>query len=225
MNFNGAMTLSIKEQLEEGSLKLGDNTPSNYLGASSLGDECSRKLWYTYHHPCNTGFSSRTKRIFEFGNKIEDIIIDIIGNSNIKLLAQQSSFMDGPIGGLCYGIINGLDCSSKDHLLEIKSMNDNSFKKISSEGLEKYSLGYFVQVQVYMHYLKLEKCLFISMNKNDCELYLERLDYNKEVAIEYIERGKLICSLSHAPDRAYKYSNFYKCKMCNYNEKCWGNKC
>jgi hypothetical protein len=225
MNFNEAMTLSIKEQLEEGSLKLGDNTPRDYLGASSLGDECSRKLWYSYHQPSSTGFTSRTKRIFELGNKIEDIIIDCLGNSNIKILAKQSSFMDGPLGGHCDGIVSNLPCSSKDHLLEIKSMNDNSFNGIKSKGLKKYSTGYWVQCQVYMHYLKMEKCLFISMNKNDCELYIERFDYNEATAIEYIERGKLICSLEYPPDRQYKYSNFFKCKMCNYNEKCWSDKC
>ena len=46
-----------------------------YLGASSIGDECSRKIQYRYlNYPQDegSGFSARTLRIFEFGHYIED---------------------------------------------------------------------------------------------------------------------------------------------------------
>ena len=48
-----------------------------YLGASSIGDECGRKIQYRYmNFPQDEGseFSAKTLRIFEFGHNIEDYV-------------------------------------------------------------------------------------------------------------------------------------------------------
>lgn len=48
--------------------------PRNYLGASSIGDECSRKLWYKYKgHKEN--FDVETIRRFADGHRTEEVIL------------------------------------------------------------------------------------------------------------------------------------------------------
>ena len=46
-----------------------------YIGASSIGDECQRKIQYRYLNytiDADKAFSARTLRIFQFGHEIED---------------------------------------------------------------------------------------------------------------------------------------------------------
>ena len=196
-----------------------------YMGGSILGTECDRQLWYSYKRPWVVD-SARLQRIFDMGNIIEDYVIKLLKDAGVKVFdtdenGDQFGFVDGKIAGHSDGVLLGLPESSKPHLFECKSAKSTQFKQVEKNGVEKWNIKYWVQIHVYMQKLGLERCLFIVMNKDTQELYLERITYDRHVANHYLLRGKEIADMTELPSRKYNSKTFYKCKFCNNNEECW----
>ena len=66
----------------------------SYLGASSLGDPCSRKIQYRYmgvETDVENQFSSKVLRIFEFGHVIEDMAHGWLYNAGFDLKSTDKS--------------------------------------------------------------------------------------------------------------------------------------
>jgi len=199
----------------------------SYLGASVLGYACDRRVWYHYHLPeKQTPVGARLRRIFDMGHMIEEYLVNILTKTGMivwdkKEDGSQFGFVDGEIAGHCDGIIKNIPESSKPHLLEIKTMNKNSFSKVKKEGVKLAFHHYFVQMQVYMLKLKLEKALFISYCKDNSELYQERIDFDPVAAGHYLNRGKELVDKSKEPTRKFKSSAYFECKFCPFREECW----
>lgn len=209
--------------LDKASIK--DEPERDYIGASIIGKECLRDLWYSMRYPTKNN-DPRVQRIFDMGNIIEDYIIDLFKRSGIEVWTKdnegkQFGFIDGNVAGHWDGVIKGIPESTKPHLLEIKSANDKRFKSFLESGCKATSLLYWVQVQVYMHYSGLDRCLFVAMNKDNQELYFERIPAEKNVAKMYVDRANAVNSCNEPPERKYTSSTFWKCRFCNYNERCW----
>ena len=197
----------------------------DYMGASGLGEECDRKLWYSYKKP-KPVTSARLKRIFDMGNIIEDYLVRIFRDAGLTVYdvmenGDQFGFKDGDIAGHCDGVVVGLPESSKPHLLEFKSAKASSYKAFVKNGVKKENKKYYVQMQIYMNKLNLDRALFVMMNKDTQELYFERVEYDKVCAETFLLRGKEIAKEEEEPERKYPKSTFYKCKWCDWNNECW----
>lgn len=198
----------------------------SYMGGSILGTECDRQLWYSYKRPFVVD-SAKLQRIFDMGNIIEDYVIRLLKDAGITVYdvdkdGKQFGFVDGKIAGHSDGVLLGLPESPDPHLFECKSANDKNFKAAVKNGIEKWNSKYWAQVHVYMKKLGLNFCLFVVMNKNDCELYIEIIPYDEMVAGIYLSRGHDIADMETEPDRKYVNSKFYKCRFCNFKKECWG---
>lgn len=197
----------------------------DYLGASILGYECDRQIWYMYKKPKATT-DPRINRIFEFGHMLEDYVVKILRDSGLTVHCEdangeQFGFTDGNIAGHIDGVITGLPESSAPHLLEIKSANDARFKQFVKNGCRETQISYWAQCQIYMHKFNLSRCLFVVINKNTSELYYERIEYSKKIAELYMTRGHSIEEATEEPMRKYNKSTHFKCRFCDYNKECW----
>lgn len=197
----------------------------NYVGGSILGTSCDAALWYDIKHPVVID-DPRVNRIFDMGNLIEDYVIRLIEEAGITIHKRDSDgnqfgFIDTPIAGHIDGVLIGIPESSVPHLFENKSMNDSNFNKFKKEGLKNYSEKYWAQVQVYMHYMKLTRCLFVAMNKDNQELHFERVEYSEMEAVYYINRGKEIYAATERPPRRYNTKAAFGCKFCSHRDRCW----
>jgi len=201
----------------------------DYLGASQLGEECARKIWYGINRP-RAPIEPRVQRIFDMGNMLEDYLIKILIESGLevwdtdKATGKQYGFVDGPIKGHCDGVIQGIPESNKPHLLEIKSAKNSRFNEMKKHGIESSNYQYWIQAHVYAYKLKLDKILFLVYNKDTSELYMERDNANHILAEGMIKKGKEIVAMEDPPDRAYHSSTFYKCKWCDHSKECWDGK-
>lgn len=196
-------------------------TPRNYLGASSIGEECERKLWYSYHKkkPIN---DPRVHRIMDLGHLIESYCLSMLKHAGFELFyeegGEQFGFVDEEVAGHADGVII-LD--KVPHLLEIKSANDTRFKEMVKVGVEVSNPLYFAQMQVYMKYLELDYALYFVLNKNNSDIHMEIIKYEKIRADYYVKRGKEIIRSKEEPERKYKSAAFFKCKFCDYSDECW----
>jgi len=48
-----------------------------YIGASSIGSECMRQVWYGYNDYPSEPYTNRTIRIFETGKKLEGLVFGV----------------------------------------------------------------------------------------------------------------------------------------------------
>jgi hypothetical protein len=156
------------------------------LGASSIGDECSRKIQYRYlNYPQDegSGFSAKTLRIFEFGHYIEDYAAMWLRDAGFDLrtedkMGQQFGFSiaDDEIKGHIDGVICGGDVSmGYPCLWENKSANDQKWKAFQRMGVAKANPVYATQIALYQAYMELTEhpALFTVVNKNTSEVYYE----------------------------------------------------
>ncbi len=156
--------------------------PREYLGASRIGEPCSRKLVYEHTRtPKDEGgeFDGRILRIFDAGHQFETLSIRWLRAAGFDLRThnrsgEQFGFSvgDGRIRGHIDGVIvAGPDVGiSWPALWEHKALKATSWSDLVKRGLEASKPVYWGQVQLYMAYMGLAVALFTAMNKDTQEL-------------------------------------------------------
>ena len=229
---------AIAEAVDRGIVRVNERKERRkYLGASSIGDECSRKIQYRYlNYPQdeNSGFSAQTLRIFEFGHRIEDHAAKWIKDAGFDLRTEDKmgeqfgfSIADGEIRGHIDGVIcDGPVDMCYPALWENKSAKDNNWKAFQRMGVAKANPTYATQIALYQAYMELTECpaLFTVVNKNTSEIYYELVPFNKELAQAASDKAVNILTASKAGDilpRIAQSKDFYLCKFCEFRETCW----
>ena len=208
-----------------------------YLGASSIGDECARKIQYRYlNYPIDEGrdFSAQTLRIFEFGHVIEEYAAKWLRDAGFDLRTEDSmgkqfgfSIANDEIKGHIDGVIcDGPVAMGYPCLWENKSANDKKFKDFVRHGVTKANPTYAAQLALYQAYMELSEnpALFTVVNKNTSEIYYELVPFNAELAQSSSDKAVNILTASKAGDilpRIAQNKDFFLCKFCDYRETCW----
>tara|TARA_R100000935_G_scaffold25704_1_gene45533 strand:- start:2887 stop:3675 length:789 start_codon:yes stop_codon:yes gene_type:complete len=210
----------------------------SYIGASSIGDECQRKIQYRYLNYTideDKAFTARTLRIFQFGHEIEDYASKWIKDAGFDLRTEQSdgkqfgfSIADGEIKGHIDGVVcDGPVAMGYPSLWECKSANDNKFKAFVRHGVAKANPVYATQLALYQTYMELHEnpALFTVVNKNTSEVYYELVPYDKKLAQQASDKAVNILTAAKAGDilpRIAHSKDFFLCKFCEFTETCWG---
>ncbi len=208
-----------------------------YIGASSIGDECQRKIQYRYlNYPVDPDkeFSARTLRIFQFGHNIEDYAAKWIRDAGFDLRTEDKmgeqfgfSIADGEIRGHIDGVIcDGPVEMGYPLLWENKSSNDKKFRTFVNMGVTKANPTYATQIALYQTYMELTEhpALFSVVNKNTSEIYYELVPYNASLAQQASDRAVNILTAAKSGDilpRIAQSKDFFLCKFCEYRESCW----
>ena len=189
----------------------GDAEPSRgYLGASSIGKECSRELWYSFRKCSKPEFDGRLFRLFDRGHKEEFRFVEElrgIGCEVHEFDADGNQFevidCDGHFKGHTDGAALGIIEAPKTwHLLEMKTSSSKLFKKVEREGVEVAKPEHFAQMQVYMKGTGLTRALYMVVNKDNDELYTERLRYDAKKAQAIIDKAQSIINATTPPEKA-----------------------
>ena len=213
----------IAKVLDEG-LITDQNRP--YIGMSGLGGKCSRKIWYDFRWAYERKITKRLARIFERGDLEEERVVSDLRRSGMSVTREQEEIVDetGHIRGHIDGIVSNVPGAEKTvHLLEVKTMNGSRFKQYVKEGIQKHSPEYYAQINQYMGYLNLTRCLFIVTNKDNEERDYKRIHFDKVNFQEHKSRGLEVLMAEYPP---YKIGEktWHVCKMCDAKEVCQYNK-
>ena len=201
------------------------------ISVGVAADVCPRRLWYGVHwvQALSTP-GGRLARIFERGNLEEGRIIAelrAIGCDVIQFDAQGKQFkirlgnewVRGKVDGLINSGVPGAEKSR--HVLEIKTANDKSWKRVFSQGIETAEPNHHAQVQLAMHFFKIKRGLYISVNKNDENIYTERVKYDRDLCETLVGRALDISRSNVPPLRPFKNKDSWQCKFCNFASVCW----
>ena len=197
------------------------------IGASSIGQECMRALYYTYHDYPTNKIDSRLHRLFFRGKLEEAHLIAYLKMMGFKVHAtddqgRQYFFndMEGHFAGHCDGLIEFEDTIL---LLEMKTMNDKSFINTQRNGCKAAHPRYYSQMQVYMGYFGLKYALFMAVNKNNDEILLEVVEYDSLEFLICKNKAREIIEAENEENLPKLTASDYRCRYCNYRDVCYGN--
>lgn len=208
--------------------KEANKRPRFYLGASVIGHQCERKLWYNFRFIGLEQFSGRMLRLFARGHREEAYAIGNLRAAGCEVsetdpnTGRQYSFFSAGFGGSCDGIIlSGVpEAPEKPHVLEIKTHSKKSFDELEKEGVEKSKPQHFAQMQVYMEAFGVDRALYYAVCKDDDRIYVDRVRLNKDVVQWCVNRAQRIIFDNRLPPPLSKDPTWYECKYCSAKGVC-----
>ena len=208
----------------------GDAEPQRgYLGASIIGHDCDRYLWYTFRACVKRDFSGRMYRLFETGNLEEARFIKELEGIGCEVASHDENgkqievlAIGGHFSGHLDAMILGVPEAPKSwHVGEFKTSNDKSFATLQKVGVQKAKPLHYAQMMVYMGLTHVDRALYLARNKDTDELYAERVRYDAQAFKAIMSRAERIITSIQPPERCAGRSDDFRCKMCDARELCW----
>lgn len=201
----------------------------SHLGASGIGNECARSIWYGFRWVTKPHFGGRLLRLFNRGHLEEARFIAMLLAIGCEIFQQDEngkqfriSDAGGHFGGSGDGIVIGLPDLQPNTptLCEFKTSAEKPFKKIQKEGCRKAKFEHYVQMNVYMRKMGIGVGLYMVVNKNNDELYAEIIPFDAEIADQFIDRGIKLAFHEKAPERISNSPGWFECKWCDHRPVC-----
>jgi CRISPR/Cas system-associated exonuclease Cas4 (RecB family) len=220
--------------------KYGNEPQRPYLGASAIGKPCLRQHWYSFRWSKPAEFSGRLYRVFQSGHLQEPRIYEdlkAIGCTVYDIdpfTGQQWSFTEPSSGnhfkGNADGIVTGLPQAPKSpHVLEIKTSSAKMFADMQKSGVKKAKPEHYAQMQMYMKWSidvysenGCTRAIYIVVNKDNDDIYTERVEYNKNEAQAIIDKAIKVITATEPPVGISQDPSWYECKFCDYHAICHG---
>ncbi len=199
------------------------------LRMSGIG-HCQRRQWAEHNDiEIEKPFSGRTLILFSLGEKIEEHVIYWLKRAGYTVhdlnpetrMQWEVSALDGRMLGHLDGKI---ELSQKGAvLLEVKSANDSQFALCRELGYRAWRPEYYDQITAYMGSSGLPESLVVVYNKNDSEIYTERIRFDPDDYKELLRKADYILTSTEVIAKpAEAKSQFCKyCKWCPVNKWCW----
>lgn len=202
--------------------------PRPHLGASIIAHPCARYLVYSFNWAYETEVSGKLNRIFRMGDDIENRIIEALESVGIEISGSQDQVGDesGHAGGSIDGIASAVPGYEEDiFLFEAKSMNHSNFQDMQRKGVQESKPQHYGQMQMYMGRIGLQFGLYVAMNKNTSELYIEMLPYDEDKFNELVDREADILRARNINEfpRISTMASWYQCKFCDAKDVCHHN--
>jgi len=197
--------------------------PRHYLGMSQLGHKCARALWMYFRWAGVTKHNAKSQRIFDRGNLEEKRVIGYWKDIGISIIESQRelSGCGGHLKGHTDGLITNVPGIEEEEMVgEIKTMQQKYFVPLVKKGLKVAKPEYYAQAQVYMHYEEKKFCLHSTTNKNDEDLYIEIIEYDRKIAEPLAIKAMDVIFTDIPPKKISSDPTYYLCKWCDFYGPC-----
>lgn len=206
-----------------------DDPFRTHLGASVIGGECGRAIWYGFRWATVPKFKGRILRLFNRGHLEEGRFIAALLTIGVQIYQQDENgkqFHISDVGGHFGGSGDGVAVGIPDLppgtpcLLEFKTHNDKSFQKLVKEGVRSAKFEHYVQMNIYMRKMGLPVALYGAVNKNDDDFYFEIVTLDTATADQFSDRARQIILLKEAPARISESPGWFACSWCDHKPVC-----
>ena len=211
--------------------------PRPYLGMSSLGESCSRKLWFRFRWAKREEFDAETLKRFEDGHLGEDLIVKRLQRVPDLILthtgASQLTYSDvgGHLKGHPDGIIEGiLHAPKTKHIFEAKVCGEKKITELKKAKLElgekkalrKWNPVYYAQAILYMFYEGLTRHYLVAATPGVRDWISVRTDSDPQMAKTLISKAERIINSQNAPERVSEDPAWFECRFCSFSDICHG---
>lgn len=216
-----------------------------HLGASLIGHECSRYLWYVFRW-CGVMKGSgnndeerhnnlgRMQRLFNRGHREEDRYVEYLKGIGAQVwthdengkqfrMSAVNGHYGGSLDGVCilperYGIGEPL-------LLEFKTNGTGKgFTDLGDLGVAVAKPQHFTQMSAYGYEYKLRYALYMNTCKNDDDLHIDVVKLNWNQAEQFKAKAERIIISDEPPPRLAENPTYHKCAYCDMKPVCHDRK-
>jgi hypothetical protein len=241
------LTRQIAEDIEAYSVKAFQEDPRTHLGASIIGDSCTAKSWNVFRWLKAEQFSGRMYRLFNRGHGEEHRIVRWLRGIGFEIHEvdpqTQNQFRisasKGHFGGSLDGIARAPSHYNLPHDLilvtEFKTHSEDSFTKLAGKlnkatyirsnptGVQLAKPMHFRQMSVYGRACGYKYGLYVAVNKNTDEIYLEIVELDWHIADDLFRKADQVIFSQERPSKIANSETFSDCKYCNFKGLCHGN--
>lgn len=226
------LAAKLKDAVDKHCQQIYDDGFRNHLGASLIGHECKRYLWYTFRWVKHIIHSGRQYRLFNRGHKEEARFIEWLRGVGYQIWDLDENGKQVRITGVESHYGGSLDSVGKapewlqamaeigPHLVEYKTHNDKSFNKLVKEGVRMAKPQHWVQMCTYGRYYGFKYSLYCAINKNDDELHFEIVELDWSVADENYRKAEEVIQAVRPPTRLSELPSYFTCKFCDLHDVC-----
>lgn len=221
----------IDAQIEE----TQDDGFRRHLGASSIGNECSRALWYTFRWATKARHKASLLRLFNRGHREEERFIGYLQSIGVKVLDADPDTgeqwrikdVDGHFGGSLDGILYNVPgverfgLTAEDPVLaEFKTHGQKSFDTLVNQGLAAAKPEHYQQMQVYMLKRGIRLGLYMAVNKNTDEIYPAWVEAAPMIGSGLLGKARDVITSPMPPQRINSSPSWFKCRFCDHRGAC-----
>lgn len=198
-----------------------DRKTRDYIGASTIGSDCLRQIWYEFKGFQATEVPTKTRRTWNIGKVLEGTILDWLVEAGIEvcrtwddLQAIEMPYFKGHLdsvwmkGGKPFAII------------EIKTAKDASFVIFVKKGLKSWQPQYYAQIQTYMGMSGIHKAYILVLNKDTSDISDEVILFDEAFYKKLCEKALMIANAHVPPPKVNGSPMWYQCKMCKFHKVC-----
>lgn len=203
----------------------------SHLGASLIGKECERALWYDFRWTTKAKFPGRVLRLFETGHLAEARLVQNLRRTGATVLEVDPETgrqfrvqaHGGHFGGSLDGVaLNLLEAPKTWHVLEFKTHSAKSFADLAAKRVRQSKPQHFAQMQIYMSLTGLARALYVAVNKDNDDLYIERVELDTAVSARLLEKAQRVIFAATPLPRISEDPSWYQCRLCDHAPVCHG---
>lgn len=223
----------INDAVEQYSIAKYPAEHRNHLGASIVGDKCSRKSWYTFRWVKLEQHSGRMRRLFQRGHDEEKKFIEILRGIGLTIWeVDPETNKQFRIYG-CQGHFGGSGDSKGllpwlpdlPILLEFKTHNTKSFTWLVEKGLIVGKPQHYAQMCLYGKGYQYQYGLYCAINKNDDDYHFYLVELDWQYAQQLENKAQDIISAQLPPKRISDNPSYFECKWCAFVDICHHGEC
>ena len=233
-----ALAKRILEEIDEYCVRTYDGGHRSHLGASLIGRECKRYLWYVFRWCLHEKTTGRQQRLFNRGHREEARFIEWLEGIGFKVWfenrdeapnekGEHPQYRISDVMGHFGGSLDGIAILPERYgiaepvLLEFKTNGTGAgFNKLADDGMPIAKPEHFAQTSTYGKKYNFRYCVYLNINKNDDSLHIEVVKLNHNLGEQMIMKAEQIIMSQTAPARLSDNPTFHKCGYCHMKEVC-----
>lgn len=227
-NFASQVEARLKQYEEEYSIETYPAEHRAHLGASSIGDECWRKLWFAFRWVKLGQAEGRMRRLWNRGHREENVFEKFLMWAGFTVQSinpatdKQYVFskIHGHYGGSTDGLLLIRWANNFRIIAEYKTFASKYFEELKQLKVKAAQPKYYAQMCSYGREFNVTHALFYAVNKDNDEWYREFVTLDHNYAIELEKKAEEIIISKIPPQRISEKAAYWKCKSCTFQGIC-----
>lgn len=229
----------IKSDIDEYCRVTYDDGHRSHLGASMIGKECNRYMWYVFRWVQGSQFDGRMQRLFNRGHLEELRWIEWLRGIGFTIYNEDENghqfriaAVEGHFGGSLDSVgispthkeLYALLSSVGPILIEYKTYSDKQFKKLQKDKVKLTKPEHWAQMCEYGYRKGIKYALYCPINKNDDDIAPELVELDWKIAIDAEKRAEFVITSPTPPTRFSEFSVHQVCTYCDFKDVCHNGK-
>jgi len=177
--------------------------------------KCPRSIFFKFKNAPAKDLTPEILRLLDHGDYIQMHILSNLFSLGIVRASEVKIPPHNIISGRADAIVT-LD--NELYVIDVKGINSNSFRALEEPKTDNVN-----QIQLYLHFFKIQKGILLYVNKNTLELKEFLIPYSEDYCKKLIDdlvvlKAKIDKNV--IPARIDEYPQDYQCRFCQFKEVC-----